>query len=107
MLGASAQAIAPATKIVTPISSGARRPMRSDSGPQNSCPTPNPAKNAASVAVTDPCGACSPRAIAGRLGRYMSTASGPSAVRLPSSNTNAHGAFSVMGVRAGEGMAGL
>ena len=61
MLGASAQAIAPATKIATPFSSGARRPMRSDSGPQNSCPTPSPAKNAASVTVTDPAALQPPR----------------------------------------------
>lgn len=61
---------------------------------------PSPAKNAASVTPTSPGGACRFLAIDGRLGRYMSIASGPSAVRLPSSKTSSQGAFSVSGVRA-------
>src|SRR5689334_17361687 len=50
-----------------------------------------PARNAATVVCASDGSARRPAAIAGRLGRYMSMASGPMAVRAPSRITRPHG----------------
>src|SRR6185437_3329046 len=59
-----------------------------------------PARKAETVACASPEAACRPAAIAGRLGRYMSMASGPMAVSEPSRITSPQGVRSA-GVRSG------
>ena len=63
--------------------SGRRRPQRSLSGPQTSCPAASPIRHVVSESCT--CASGTPRsaARAGNAGRYMSSDSGPIAVIEP------------------------
>ena len=60
-----------------------RRPSRSLSGPNSSCPSASPATQAVSVSWTADALVSSARAISGNAGRYMSIDSGPIALTDP------------------------
>src|SRR5512132_3476216 len=60
-----------------------RRPRRSLSGPNSSCPSASPATQAVSVSWTADALVGSARAISGNAGRYMSIDSGPIALTDP------------------------
>ncbi|GAA3335050.1 hypothetical protein GCM10020358_01740 [Amorphoplanes nipponensis] len=87
-VGASAHRYEKTAYAPTPAISGRRRPHRSLSGPQTSCPTASPIRHVVSDSCT--CASDTPRspARAGNAGRYMSSDSGPIAVTSPSMTTS-------------------
>ncbi len=83
--GAKAQIRLPATNTASPPSTSGARPMASDSGPTNSCPTANTMKKTLSVQDSACAGTPNASAIAGNAGSMMLVASAPSAASPASS----------------------
>ena len=61
---------------VSPANSGLRRPMRSERGPKNTCPSPEPIRNVVKVSCTVDDWAARSLTMAGIAGRYRSVDSG-------------------------------
>jgi hypothetical protein len=68
---ASRQIAVPARNTAIPANSAGRRPIRSDSGPQNSCAQAKAARNTVMVSFTSPAGAPKACASEGSEGVYM------------------------------------
>ena len=82
--GASAQPIEASRHSMMPISSGPRRPRRSERGPATICPLAVPRKNAVIVSCIREAVVPSCSATSGKAGMYMSVASGPMALSVVS-----------------------
>ena len=80
-VGARAQPTAARVNSAVPPISGARRPNRSDRVPWVICPTARPANHAARVSCAVPGAVPKELSTAGKAGRYMSVAAGPTAMK--------------------------
>jgi hypothetical protein len=68
---------------LNPKYKGVFRPNLSSNGPYNNCPTEMPMKKDDNDNITLETVVCSPLAILGKAGRYMSIDKGPIAVKRP------------------------
>ena len=82
-LGASAQPMVLTVNTRKPTISGMRRPKRSDRVPWVICPTARPANQVAKVSCAVPGAVPKEASTAGKAGRYMSVAAGPTAMNSP------------------------